>query len=86
MSLPSTTSSWDYDYCTIHGENYKLRIILINLIYRGILARSAHYYWKKRRAFALKIEGGSLFAHRAGGTTYATHSLELKVKEKLSNV
>ena len=35
---------------------------------------------------ALKIEGGSLFAHRAGGTTYATHSLELKVKEKLSNV
>ena len=33
--------------------------------------------------FALKIEGGSLFAHRAGGTTYAAHSLELKVKLKL---
>ena len=35
--------------------------------------------------FALKIEGGSLFAHRACGTTYAAHSLELKVKLKLSN-
>ena len=30
-----------------------------------------------------KIEGGSLFAHRACGTTYATHSLELKVKASL---
>ena len=36
--------------------------------------------------FALKIEGGSLFAHRAGGTTYAAHSLELKVKLKLAIV
>ena len=36
--------------------------------------------------FALKIEGGSLFAHRAGGTTYAAHSLELKVKLKLAAV
>ena len=35
---------------------------------------------------ALKIEGGSLFAHRAGGTTYAAHSLELKVKLKLAIV
>ena len=26
-----------------------------------------------------EIEGGSLFAHRAYGTTYAAHSLELKV-------
>ena len=36
--------------------------------------------------FALKIEGGLLFAHRAGGTTYAAHSLELKVKLKLAAV
>ena len=36
--------------------------------------------------FALKIEGGSLFAHRAGGTTYVAHSLELKVKLKLAIV
>ena len=38
------------------------------------------------RTYALKIEGGSLFAHRAGGTTYAAHSLELKVKLKLAIV
>ena len=31
-------------------------------------------------ALRAKIEGGSLFAHRAGGTTYAAHSLELKVE------
>jgi len=29
-----------------------------------------------------EIEGGSLFAHRAFGTTYAAHSLELKVAVK----
>ena len=29
----------------------------------------------------LKIGGGSLFAHRAFGTTYAAHSPELKVIE-----
>ena len=28
---------------------------------------------------ALKIDGGSLIAHRACGTTYAAHSIELKV-------
>ena len=38
---------------------------------------------KKGACFALKIEGGSLFAHRADGTTYAAHSLELKVKASL---
>ena len=41
---------------------------------------------KGRACFALKIEGGSLFAHRASGTTYAAHSLELKVKLKLAAV
>ena len=41
---------------------------------------------KGEACFALKIEGGSLFAHRAGGTTYAAHSLELKVKLKLAIV
>jgi hypothetical protein len=30
-----------------------------------------------------EIEGGSLSAHRACGTTYAAHSLELKVKASL---
>ena len=44
---------------------------------------------KKGACFALKIEGGSLFAHRADGadgTTYAAHSLELKVKLKLMTI
>ena len=41
---------------------------------------------KGKACFALKIEEGSLFAHRAGGTTYAAHSLELKVKLKLATI
>ena len=29
------------------------------------------FFLSRGACFALKIEGGSLFAHRAGGTTYA---------------
>ena len=52
----------------------------------NILFNDDFFLSRRGACFALKIEGGSLFAHRAGGTTYAAHSLELKVKEKLSNV
>jgi len=38
---------------------------------------------KKGRSWRSKIEGGSLFAHRATSTTCAAHSLELKVKASL---
>ena len=38
-----------------------------------------NYIW----VASLKIGGGSLFAHRAFGTTYAAHSPELKVKASL---
>ena len=37
----------------------------------------------KWHPYRSKIEGGSLFAHRATGTTCAAHSLELKVKVSL---
>jgi len=33
-----------------------------------------------------EIEGGSLFAHRACGTTYAAHSLELKVNAQQASL
>jgi len=33
-----------------------------------------------------EIEGGSLIAHRAYGTTYAAHSLELKVEAQQASL
>ncbi len=39
---------------------------------------------RKNAALRAKIEGGSLFAHRATGTTCAAHFLELKVKASLN--
>ena len=50
------------------------------------MPQSYNKFFYYARKSALKIEGGSLFAHRAGGTTYAAHSLELKVKLKLAIV
>ena len=55
-------------------ENHELTLIDTNYLV-GAGAWSA--------ALRAKIEGGSLFAHRACGTTYAAHSLELKVKASL---